>query len=178
MTIKIIIEIILGFILLVVSSSFWNCVKSPKFLAKTLGDYDELKKFFHHLGKEKIEQESEKVNPINDKSGFSANIILWLKSSISALDKTRNMLLVVTIGIFIGSYFLGNIFLLINVVLFFIMVFPSISADAKNNIITDIHTIMLNVYKWNKVNQAECEHFCNTERPRILKNIYRVVTEE
>ncbi len=175
MVIKIIIEIILGFILLVVSSGFWNCVKSPKFLAKTLGDYDELKKFYHHLGKDKIKQESEVVDP---KIGFSANIALWIKASVSALDKTRNMLLIVIIGIFIGSYFLGNIFLLINIVLFFIMAFPSISTDAKNNIITDIHTIMLNVYKWNKVDQAECEHFCNTERPRILKNIYRVVTEE
>lgn len=175
MTIKIIIEIILGFILLVVSSGFWNCVKSPKFLAKTLGDYDELKKFFHHLGKEKIKQESEVVDP---KVGFSANIVLWIKASISALDKTRNMLLVAIIGIFIGSYFLGNIFLLINVVLFFIMFFPGISASAQNNIFSDIHTIMLNVYKWNKVNHAECEHFCNTEQPRILKNIYKVVTEE
>ncbi len=40
MVIKIIIETIFGFILLAVSSVFWNCVKSPKFLAKTLGDYD------------------------------------------------------------------------------------------------------------------------------------------
>jgi len=88
------------------------------------------------------------------------------------------MLLVAIIGIFIGSYFLRNIFLLINVVLFFIMFFPSISASAQNNIFSDIHTIMLNVYKWNKVNHAECERFCNTEQPRILKNIYKVVTEE
>ncbi|MCX5749035.1 MAG: hypothetical protein NTZ10_02145 [Candidatus Saganbacteria bacterium] len=175
MIIKVIVEIILGFILLGVSSAFWNCVKSPKFLANVLGDYDELKRFFHHLGKENIKHESEVVDP---KIGFSANIVLWIKASLSALDKTRNMLLVVIIGIFIGSYFLGNIFLLINAVLFFIMAFPSISAAAKNNIITDIHTIMLNVYKWNKVNHAECERFCNLEQPRIMKNIYRVVTEE
>lgn len=32
MTIKIIIEIILGIILLGVGSSFWNCIKSPIFL--------------------------------------------------------------------------------------------------------------------------------------------------
>ncbi len=176
--IKIIIEIILGFILLLVSYSFWNCIKSPKFLAKTLGDYDELKKFFYHLGKEKIEQESEKINPIDNKFGFPANIALWIKASISAFDKTRNVLLIVVIGIFIGSYFLGYIFLLINAALFFMMAFPSISASAKNNVITDIHTIMLNIYKWNKINRVECEHFCNTEQPKILKNIYKVITEE
>ncbi len=175
MVIKIIIEIILGFILLIVSSGFWNCVKSPKFLAKLLGDYDELKKFFHHLGKEKIKQKSEIVDP---KIVFSVNIALWIKASVSALDKTRNMSLVVIVGIFIGSYFIGNIFLLINIVLFFIMAFSNISASAQNNIFSDIHTIMLNVYKWDKVNRAECEHFCNTEQPRIFKNIYKVVTEE
>jgi hypothetical protein len=178
MTIKIVIEIILGFILLGISSAFWNCVKSPKFLAKLLGDYGELKKFYNYLGAEKIKQESEKVAPVNEKLGFSTNIVLWMRASISALDRTRNMLAVVIIGILIGSYFLGNIFILINIVLFVAMVFPSISADAKNNIMTDIHTIMLNVYKWDKVNHSECEHFCNIEQPRILKNIYRVVTEK
>jgi hypothetical protein len=175
MVIKIIVEIVLGYILLCISSGFWNCVKSPKFLANTLGNYDELKRFFQHLGKEKIKQESEVVDP---KIGFSANIALWIKASVSALDKTRNMSLIVIIGIFIVSYFIGNIFLLINIALFFVMAFPNISASAKNNIFSDIHTIMLNVYKWNNVNRAECEHFCNTEQPRILRNIYKVVTEE
>ena len=178
MIIKIIIEIILGFILLAASSGFWNCVKSPKFFAKTLGDYDELKKFFHHLEKEKIKQESEKVTPVNEKLGFSTNIVLWIEASISALDKTRNMLAVVIIGILVVSYFLGNIFLLINVVLFVIVAFQGISASAQNNIFFDIFKIMLNVYKWNKVNKDECEHFCNIEQPRILRNIYKVVTEE
>lgn len=178
MTIKIIIEIILGFVLLGVSSAFWNCVKSPKFLAKLLGDYAELKKFYNHLGVEKIEQESEKVAPINEKLGFSTNIVLWMKASISALDRTRNMLAVVIIGILIGSYFLGNIFLFINIALFIVMAFLGIAASAQNNIFSDIHTMMLNVYKWDKVNHSECEHFCNVEQPRILKNIYRVVTEK
>lgn len=175
MVIKIIIEIILGFILLCISSGFWNCVKSPKLLAKTLGNYDELKRVFHHLGKETLKQESEVVDAT---IGFSANIALWINASVSALDKTRNMSLLVIIGIFVGSYFIGNMFLLINVALFVIMAFPSISASAQNSIFSDIHTIMLNVYKWNNVNRAECEHFCNTEQPRLLKNIYKVVTEE
>ena len=175
MVIKIIIEIILGFILLMVGPCFWDCVKSPKFLAKTLGDYDALRKFFHHLGKEKIKELSENIDT---KIGFSMDIALWIKASVSTLAKTRNKLLAVIIGIFIGSYFLGNIFLLINIVLFFTMVFLSISKPAKNNIFFDIYTIMLNVDKWNKVNRAECEHFCNVEQPRILKNIYKIVTEE
>ena len=178
MIISIVIEVILGFVLLGVSSAFWNCVNSPKFLAKTLGDYDELKKFYDHLGVDKIRQEGEKVNPINEKLGFSTNIILWMKASISALDNTRNMLVLVIVGILIGSYFLGNVFLFINIVLFIIMAFPNIAASAQNNIFSDIHTIMLNVYKWNKVNHSECERFCNVEQPRILKNIYKVVTKE
>ena len=172
MIIKIIIEIVLGVILLVISSGFWNCVKSPKFLAKTLSNYEELKKFFDNFVKDKIEQESDVVDP---KIGFSSNIILWMKASMAALDRTRNIMLFFIIVILIGSYFLGIVFLLINIALFFLMAFPSIAASAQNNILSDIHTIMLNVYKWNKVNHGECEHFCNIEQPRILKNIYKII---
>lgn len=175
MAIKIVSEVVLGLVLLAISSSFWNCVKSPKFLMTTLGDYQELKKFFHHLSKERIVQESEKVDP---QIGYSANIALCIKSSVSALDQTRNMLLLVIIGIFVGSYFLGTKFLFINFGLFVVAAFPRISAPAQNNIFSDIHTIMLNVYKWNKVDHSECEHFCNIERPRYLRSVYRVITEE
>jgi hypothetical protein len=179
---KIVVEIVLGFILLSISFAFWNCVKSPKFLAKILGDYEELKRFYHYLGKEKIELESKKIEPLpfdeNPNIGFQVNIALWIKASISALDKTRNMLFVAILGILIGSYFLGNAFLLINVLFFIVMAFPNISASAKNNIITDIHVLMVNVCKWNKIDHNECERFCNLEQPKILKNIYTIVTEE
>lgn len=185
MAVKIIIEIILGLILAGVSSAFWNCVKSPKILGKLLGDYNELKKFYHHLGKEKIEQggknfPDENAKPANNSLWFQTIIVSWIKASVSALDKTRNMLLVVILGILIGSYFLGYIFLFINLALFFITMFPKdkIYSSALANLFQDIHVLMTNVYKWNKVDHLECERFCNMEQPRILKNVYRVVTEE
>ena len=178
MAIKIIIEIILGLILAGVGSTFWNCVKSPKILGKLLDDYDELKRFYNNfLRKKQNWQEIEKDEP---KIGYYEEITCWMKASLFALDKARNMMLVVIIGIFIASYFLGSIFLFINIVLFAILLFPldRIHSSALANLFQDIHKIMFNVYKWNHVHHAECQHFCNIEQPRIFKNIYRVVTEE
>lgn len=178
---KIIIEIILGFVSLIMSYAFWNCVKSPKFFIRVANDFEELKKIYDHFGADQIRSESEKVRPmIGDSSmGYSGNIAIWLQASLKALDKTRNMLLVITALLFVGSfYFLGGVFLTIEIILFIMMAFPEISPSAKNNMVSDIQTIMLNVHKWNRVNPEECKQFCANERRLYLSNIYRVVVEK
>ena len=175
MIFKVISEIIISYALLTLSSGFWNCIKSPKYLAITLGDYEFLKKMYHTLGKETIKQESDKLNP---KVGYSLNIVFWIKASISALDQTRNTLLILIIGILIGSGYLGMIFFFINVSLFFLMCFRPIISSAKTNILSDVRMIMLNVYKWNESDHNECKIFCNEEQPRMLKNIYKIISEE
>ena len=179
MIIKIIIEIILCIILLGISATFWDCIKSIKFMANFFRDYEELKRVYQYY-KEKIIKGSTEIKPLpiseNPNIGFEYNVVLLIQSSITTLDKTRNMLLVFIVGIFIGSYFLGNVFLFINIGMFIIMAFRGISASAKNNIVSDIYAIMLNVYKWNMTDPSECEKSCNTNWK--LKNIYRVITEE
>jgi len=178
---KIIVEIILGFISLTMSYAFWNCAKSPRFCAKVMNDYEELKKIYNHVGTEKFKSEGEKIKPIigNSSIGYSGNIAMLLEAGLQALDKTRNMLLVVIILLFIGSYyFLGGIFLTIEIILFIIVAFPEISASAKNNVATDIQGVMLNIYKWDQVNPEECKQFFNQEQKKYLENIYRVVVEK
>jgi len=175
MILRIVIEVILGAALLSVSTSFWACIKSPKFLGRILVNYDEPKKFFDHFGVDKIHQESQAVQPIL--GSYSANIATWMKSSFSALDKARNMTLFFSVVIILTGFLLGIEFVLINTIVFFLTALAPIPAPARNNMFSDIHTIIINVYKWNTVDQNECRTFCNTEQPRILKNIYRLVSE-
>jgi len=175
MTINIIIEIVLAFILLLVAPPFWDCIKSKQFFRTALSSYEVLKKYYNFIGKEKIKEESKVVDP---KVGFPANILFIMQVSDSSLDKTRNLLLMGVLVILIASYFFGFTFLIINVAIFFGMSLKKISAAAINNIYSDVHSLILNVYKWNQVDNIECKHFCTIETPRVLENIYRLITEE
>jgi hypothetical protein len=165
----------LGVGLITLSSGLWNCIKSKAFFRTILLDYDELKKFYKFLGKQKLEEESKKLNP---KLGYAVNMELWIKSSTGALDQTRNGLFVIILCIIIGSYFLGHIFCLINIVLFVAMSFFPIVPSAKDNIISDVHVLMLNVYKWHKENLEECAKYCMVEQPEIFHKIYKVIIDE
>src|SRR3990172_3656554 len=175
MVLKIIIEVVLGIILISLSSSFWACIKSQKYLGKALSDYNELKKYFNFIGSEKIYQESQNVQPIL--GSYSNNMATWMKASFSALDKTRNMMLFFSIIVILASYFLGIEFLLINIVVFFLLSFSPLPASAKNNMISDVHTMFLNIYKWNSVEPVECKRFCTSEQSRIFKNVYNIILE-
>lgn len=174
LVVKIIVEIVLGFITLTLGSGFWNCVKSPKFLGNVLEDYDELKKYYLYVGKDSITKDSDKIE---QKVPFSVMIGLWIKASFSALDKTKYMLFLVITAIFVGSYFLMPLCLLINIVLFFLMAYPDISSSAKNNMMQDVRVMLVNIHKWNKINPQECKNFCTVEQPKMLKNIYRLTVE-
>ena len=175
MILRIVIEVILGILLLTFASSFWACVKSPRFLGRVLADYDQLKAFFDFLGVDKICQESQVVEPIL--GSFPANIATWMKASFAALNKARNMTLFLSVVIILITLLLGIEYLLINTAIFCLAALYPMPASAKNNMFSDIHTIILNVYKWNSVEEEECKAFCNGEQPRILKNIYRLVSE-
>lgn len=175
MIITIVIEVVLAILLLTASASFWACIKSPKFLGHVLSEYGELKKFLNFLDKDTIHRESQDIQPVL--GSYSNNIATWMKASFYALDKARNMTALVSAAIIIVSYFLGLEFLLINVALFFLVSLAPIPASAQKNMFSDLHIMIVTIYKWNSVDPEQCRQFCTTEQPRMLKNIYCLVTE-
>jgi hypothetical protein len=172
---KIIVEIVVALVLIALGTSFWSCVKSPRFMARTLADYDGLKTIFSFLDAEKIREETQNMEPVF--GSYSNNIAMWLKSSISALDKTRNILLFFIVVIVAATYFLGTTFIIINIAIFLLLALAPIATSAQNNILSDVHTVLKNVYKWNAEDPVACKNFCTTEQPRILGNIYRLASE-
>jgi len=171
---KIIIEILLALVSLILSSGFWNCIKSPGFLKRVVDNYDIVKKLYQSIDKDNLPKEAQVVN--NQDAPYPVKIAMWIKSSSSALSKTRNVLFVIIIGIVYVSYFLGLWAFFINLFLIACPAFMPIVSSAQNNIIADVKVVLLNVYYWHQKQPKECEEFC-TKEAHVLKTIYRVVAE-
>jgi hypothetical protein len=175
MILRIIIEVILGVILIGLAYSFWDCVKSPKFLDQLLANKNELKRIFDFIGIDDIYKESQNIQPVL--GSFSNDMAIWMKASFKALDRVKYMTLLSSSVIILGSYFLSTSYILINIFLFLLLSLFPLTTSAKNNVVTDVHNLFLNVFKWNYSDPVECQTFCNEEQPRLFKNIYSIITE-
>jgi hypothetical protein len=172
-TIKVIIEIVLVLITVLSGVNFWLCQKSPRFLGKTLSNYNKIKELYN-FEKDNISNYDMKIPAI----GFEANIGTWLNASIKTLDKVRNWLFVLLIAVGVVSFLLGFVYWLIIMGVYFLTSFKKVTGSAANNIYNDIFTVMNNVYHWNKYEPIECKEFCTKTRPQYLKNIYQVIIED
>lgn len=61
----------------------------------------------------------------------------------------------------------------VNIGLFLLPVLREIPASAKNNNITHVHTVILNVYKWNKTDPVGCLEHCRKDSD--LKQIHSMI---
>ncbi|MDD5361015.1 MAG: hypothetical protein PHN88_02715 [Ignavibacteria bacterium] len=171
-TLKIIIEIVLVLSVVGTGINFWLCQKSPKFLGDTLLNYIQIKTLYT-LAKDNISSSNMESPPY----GYELNIITWIRASVKTLDKVRNWLFVIIIIFGVISFLLGIVYWLIVCFAFFLSSFVKVSGSSARNIYDDILTIMNNVYHWNKENPEECKEHCMEKEPRMLKNIYMVITE-
>ena len=179
MTWKIVIEVIAGIVILVLGNIFWSCIKTPKYLADVLSDYDELRKYVIFATKEKLIELAEFNTKAFDPSiiSFESIISSLLTISNEKRIKTRTLVTIFIFLILIGSIFLQWYFVLINIGLFLIIGLNGIASFEINNVFSDIHSIILAVYRWNKTDHVKCEEFCTVTNPRFLK-IFRLVTTE
>jgi hypothetical protein len=181
MVIRVAIEIVLVVLLFLIGVGFWNCAKSPRFLLRLLSDYDVLRRFYLNMKREQFERTVVPFPPAAESAtpevAFPVTIASYIRASLIALSRTRNMLSVPIVGILVGSHFLGSPFLLINLAVFLLLALPPLSDAAQNNAFSDIATLALYVYKWNQIDEEECRWFCNERWPRFLKTLHRVLTE-
>src|SRR5712692_9686919 len=166
-------EILLAILALILGTSFWAVAKSPVHLRSVLGDIGELTRFVDFLGRDNLIKEAESVKPVF--GSYLKNILLFEKAHLIALNNTWNMLSVLTILLIGLSYFVGLIYMTVNIALFLLPVVREIPASAKDNNITHVHTVILNVYKWNKMAPGGCLEHCMNDSG--LKQIHRMVNE-
>ena len=166
-------EILLATLALFLGTSFWAVAKSPAHLRGVLGDIGELTRFVDFLGRDNLIKEAESVKPVF--GSYLKNIQLFEKAHLIALNKTRNILSVLTILLIGASYFVGLTYMIINIAFFLLPVVREIPASAKDNNITHVHTVILNVYEWNKTDPGGCLAHCINDSG--LKQIHCLVNK-
>ena len=172
MTGKIILEVLLGFAVLILGFGFWSAGRGPAFMKKLLSDSQELEKIIKYIGEENLINDGKEVEP--SFGSYENNVSLFLSLGIKGLDRTRNFMLIFVLVLLLSSFFLDSKFLIINICLFFLSAVGGVHSTVKNSIVTDIHSVMLNIYKWNAMNPENCKNFCVNEKP-YLKNIYVLI---
>jgi hypothetical protein len=169
-----IVEVIIGFATIVLGNIFWSTIRGGSFQRNLLQDSEEIRRLIALIGKEKLESEGEAVEP--SFGSYSNNIALFLHAGIKALKNTRNIVGIGAIGLFTISVLLNPLFLAINLVLFFMVSLLGIHSYVKNSVATDIHSVLLNIYKWNKEDHDSCKNFCTVEKP-YLGVLYQTISE-
>ena len=172
MWVKIIIECILAYFSVVLGTQFKNCIQYSNLVKRMFGDYTRLKKMYDSLGEVNVIKDSMKLDT---KTPYSVTIDLWLSAGVSSNKKIQYICLSFIICILVGSYFMGVVFVLINLALIALFLFFT-SPSVSTSMIEDVRMVMAIVYKWHKTNPDQCKDFCNNEQPLALKNIYKVLT--
>ena len=168
------IELIMGFATLVLGNIFWSTLRGASFQREFIRNPDEVKKFIAFIGQEKFKSESEVVEPAF--GSYSNNIGLFLSAGIKALNKTRNFVGASIAGILIISFLFNPLFTAINLCLFFAVSFMGIHSYIRNSVVTDIHSVMSNIYKWNSEEPNSCKRFCTEEKP-YLGTLYLIIAD-
>lgn len=169
---KYLLEGIMLLVLLMSGNSFWSLLKAPFHLKTLLNNLQELERLIEFLDPIKLKDEAQQVEPVF--GTFRENIELWHVAHMKNLNNSRNMTLLICITILVSSYFMGISYLVINSIIFLLpSVFPIVSS-AKNNNATHIHTIILNIYKWNTIAPDSCNEYC-TEIFPDYKYLYLIV---
>ena len=169
---RILVEIVLGFGTLAAGRVFWSVLKSGKFSRSLLKDATELSRIASTVGHERLINESRRVEPVLGDS-YPYNIGLLLQSGITALDKLRNLSLLIS-AFFVGiSVLLGFSFSVTSALLFFFAGFLPIDSYVKSSVAEDFIRVLTNLLKWNTVEPEACRKFCTVEKP-WLKTLYEV----
>jgi hypothetical protein len=174
MLIRIIIEIILAAAMLHPAFMFWQLRKRKRFWKQAIHD----RAFCESL----ISRES-LANPPSDvlsyvrspptEAGYMWNLKVLFDADKRALRRFSILYGALIAAILIASFFLGLVFLAINVVLFFLAVFVPIRTDACSDASENIFTIGLILHKWRLDNAAECDQF--VEQAYGLRTVYEAV---
>lgn len=171
---KFLVEIVLGILMLMCSFSFWSIIKLPAHLSSVLADPSELKRILGIIGSDRLKKEAESIEPVY--GSYLKNMMIDKLSLFGALRMTKNLTLLGAAILIALSYFLGIIFVIINFLLFLLPSLLGPQPIAKQHNYNHLYTVILNVYKWNKVDPNGCLAYCNKE-DLSLKQVYLTISE-
>ncbi len=172
---KYLLEVALALTMMGFAASFWSLGKAPGHLRRLLSDREEIREVVQLLRARGLVADSAAIEP--SFGSFADNIRLFETAHLIGFRQSRFIVAGLAAAILVGSYFMGHVYLLINLALFALpAMFPPV-ASAKNQNVTHLHTVMLNLLKWRAVEPAEVARYCQEEKPGFA-TLYSVLGEE
>lgn len=172
MALHILLATFVSLIFFVLGSWFWAVAKSPRHLQRLLLDEAELRRFLAFLGHAKFIEEAGAIKPVL--GSYAKNIEVFDRAHAISLNKPRNTLLVLATLLLVGSYFINPLYCALGFLFFLVAGLFPLFDSAKNNNMTHVHTIMLNVRKWHTEEPYACAEYCSNARPD-LRTIHALV---
>jgi hypothetical protein len=146
-------------------ANFWALVRAPIHLSRLLRDSAELRQVVGFLGPTKLVEEAQVIEPVL--GSYAKNIAVWDRAHMASLRNPRNSFLLVGAADLVTAYFVSPWCLVTaGVVLVLPALFP-LGNSAKNNNVTHVHTVLLNLIKWHEKDPLGCQHYCTSERPDL-----------
>jgi hypothetical protein len=172
MLLHIIIEIVLAVAMLFAASTFWQLRKRARFLKEAMCSPPFLESL---ISREELTSPPPRALAFAQMNevGYVLNIKCVVDADRASQRRVTLFHAVAVAVIFVGSYFLGPVYLAINVVLFFLTAVDPISPSAKTNAMEHIFTIGLILHKWRLDNATECDQWI--EHAWSLRPLYEAV---
>lgn len=171
---RIALEVVIVFVLVMLGSSFWACLKAPTHMRSLLSDQSELRRLIDHFGFDGLYTEA--LNLKSDNHLHGELLLAWEYSHYRSLSQTRNMLSVGVVAVLLASWWLGWGYLAVSVGIFALTGFGGIPASAKNNNAKHLPTVILHLIKWMREDPQQCAQFCTVQHPDY-RNLYSIIVE-
>ena len=173
---NIIIEIVLGTAVLFAAQSFWQLRKRQSFLKQAISNTVLLQLV---ISRDSLTSPPPHIVfltslPVQkDETGYVINIKRVSDADRATQRRVTLMFAVPIVAILVGSYFLGALYLAINVGLFFLTALVPISSSARRNAVDHILTIAVILHRWRLERPAECDKWI--EDAWSLRPLYEAV---
>jgi hypothetical protein len=168
-------EGIVVIVLILLAANFWPLVKAPGHLWRLLSDRDELRRIVGFLKSGGLVAEVPAIKPVF--GSYANNIRVCEAAHVATFRRTSIMVAGVAAAVLVGTCFLGYGYLAVGVAFFVLPAAFPLAASAKDQNVTHLHTVILNLLRWRDVEPAGVARYCEEERPEFA-TLYSVLGEE
>jgi hypothetical protein len=159
LAIRIGIELVLAIVLSFFASLFWQALAHRRYTRRCAQDQEFLDRFVKTLNSEK--PFSERVADLKPFRGdWAGNMLLVSRVILQSGSAMRFWSLLVCVAVLVGSYFLGLVYLGVNVALFLFWALVGLSSPAaRNAALGDLLSMAQILYCWKRDDTAKYEAF-------------------
>ena len=158
--------------MLFAGQTFWQLRKRERFLKEAIRTPAFIESL---ISRERLASPPPRVLALVQKNevGYVLNMKCVMDADRVSQRRVTIFFGVVVAAILVGSYFIGLVYLAINVALFFLTASVPIASSAQSNAAEHIFTVGLILHRWRLENAKQCDEF--VESAWSLRPLYEVV---